>query len=473
MGIRRPNQAPHVRLDGSTVPPSLGLTSTVLEAIGRTPMIPLRRMTEGLPSRVLVKLESVNPGGSIKDRVGVAMVEEAERRGWLKPGGTIIEATAGNTGVGLALAAAVKGYRCIFVLPDKMSGEKVRLLRAYGAEIVITPTSVPPDSPESYNGVADRLAREIPGAWRPNQFANLANPEVHYQTTGPEIWEQTGGAITAFVAGVGTGGSISGVGRYLKERNPDVRIVGADPEGSILSGDAPRPWKVEGIGEDFVPKTLNGQVVDDWVRVGDAESFRTARDLARREGLLVGGSAGTAVAAALRYARRLTAHDVIVALCPDTGRNYLSKFFDDSWLEENRLNETEPVAHSVGDLLRSRGPRVLITVSPDTTAAEAVELMQDRGISQLPVLRSGRAVGSVQEVTLARLLHDAADLTTVQLGDVMARPLPQIDVGVHLDEVYRLLLSGNSGVLATANDEVVDIVTRIDLIQYWNRRRGD
>jgi cystathionine beta-synthase len=401
------------------------------------------------------------------------MVEEAERRGWLRAGGTIIEATAGNTGVGLALAAAVKGYRCIFVLPDKMSGEKVRLLRAYGAEIVITPTSVPPDSPESYNGVADRLAREIPGAWRPNQFANLANPEVHYRTTGPEIWEQTGGAITAFVAGVGTGGTISGVGRYLKERNPDVRIVGADPEGSILSGDAPRPWKVEGIGEDFVPKTLNGQVVDDWVRVGDAESFRTARDLARREGLLVGGSAGTAVAAALRYARRLTAHDVIVALCPDTGRNYLSKFFDDAWLEENRLNETEPVAESVGDLLRSRGPRALITVSPDTTAAEAVELMQDRGISQLPVLRNGRAVGSVQEVTLARLLHDAADLTTVLLGDVMARPLPQVDIGVHLDEVYRLLLSGNSGVLATANDEVVDIVTRIDLIQYWNRRRGD
>jgi cystathionine beta-synthase len=473
MGIRRPNEAPHVRLSGSTALPSRGLTQTVLEAIGKTPLIPLRRLAEGLTSRVLVKLESVNPGGSIKDRVGVAMVEEAERRGWLRPGGTIIEATAGNTGVGLALAAAVKGYRCIFVLPDKMSSEKIRLLRAYGAEIMITPTAVPPDSPESYNGVADRLAREIPGAWRANQFANLANPDVHYRTTGPEIWEQTGGAITAFVAGVGTGGTISGVGQYLKERNPDIRIVGADPEGSILSGDAPKPWKVEGIGEDFVPKTLNGQVVDDWVRVSDAESFRTARDLARSEGLLVGGSSGTAVAAALRYARRLAAHDVIVALCPDTGRNYLSKFFDDAWLAENRLLETQPAARSVGDLLRSRGPRSLVTVSPDTTAAEAVELMQDRGISQLPVLRNGRAVGSVQEVTLARLLHDAADLTSVRLGDVMARPLPQVDVGVHLDEVYRLLLSGNSGVLATANDEVVEIVTRIDLIQYWNRRRGD
>ena len=283
-----------------------GITPSVLGAIGRTPLIPLRRIAGDVPATILVKLESVNPGGSIKDRVGVAMVEEAERSGRLLPGGTIIEATAGNTGVGLALVAAVKGYRCVFVLPDKMSGEKIRLLKAYGAEIVITPTSVPPDSPESYNGVADRLAREIPGAWRPNQFANLANPEIHYRTTGPEIWEQTGGRVTAFVAGVGTGGTISGVGRYLKERNPAVRVVGADPEGSVLSGDSPKPWKVEGIGEDFVPKTLNGQVVDDWVRVGDAESFHVARDLARREGLLVGGSSGTAVAAALRYARRLT-----------------------------------------------------------------------------------------------------------------------------------------------------------------------
>jgi cystathionine beta-synthase len=303
---------------------------TILDQIGHTPLIRLRHLTTGLQAAVYVKVESLNPGGSIKDRVGAAMVAEAERDGRLRPGGTIIEATAGNTGVGLALAAAVKGYRCIFVLPDKMSDEKVRLLKAYGAEIVITPTSVAPDSPESYNGVADRLAREIPGAWRPNQFANLANPEVHYRTTGPEIWDQTGGRITAFVAGVGTGGTISGVGRYLKERNPAIKIVGADPEGSILSGDAPRPWKVEGIGEDFVPKTLNGQMVDDWVRVGDSESFHVALQLARREGLLVGGSSGTAVAAALRYARRLTDQDVVVAICTDTGRNYLSKFFDEA-----------------------------------------------------------------------------------------------------------------------------------------------
>src|SRR5262245_35805410 len=317
------------------------MQETILQSIGRTPLVRLRRLTEGLQVPVYAKVESLNPGGSVKDRVGLAMIGEAERRGWLRPGGTIIEATAGNTGVGLAMAAAVKGYRCIFVLPDKMSAEKIRLLKAYGAEVVITPTSVAPDSPESYNGVADRLAREVPGAWRANQFANLTNPDIHYHTTGPEIWEQTDGRITVFVAGVGTGGTISGVGRYLKERNPEIKIVGADPEGSVLSGGAPKPWKVEGIGEDFVPKTFNSQLVDDWVRVGDAEAFHTARLLARREGMLLGGSSGTAVAAALRYGRRLTAEHLIVVLCADTGRNYLSKFFDDDWLAANNLTYQE------------------------------------------------------------------------------------------------------------------------------------
>src|SRR4051812_40328622 len=394
------------------------MRESLLDQVGKTPLVRLRRLSEGMPASVWVKVESLNPGGSIKDRVGVAMIEEAERQGWLTPGGTIIEATAGNTGVGLAMAASVKGYRCIFVLPDKMSSEKIRLLAAYGAEIVITPTAVPPDAPESYNGVADRLAREIPGAWRPNQFANLANPEVHYRTTGPEIWEQTEGRITAFVAGVGTGGTISGVGRYLKEQNPDVRVIGADPEGSVLSGDTPRPWKVEGIGEDFMPKTLNGQVIDEWVRVGDAESFHTARALTRREGILVGGSSGTAVAAALRYARRLGPNDLIVALCPDTGRNYLSKFFDDRWLGENQLGWDTPPPQTVGDLLRSRGPRPLVTVEPESTVASAVDLLQSVGISQLPVLRNGQSVGSIQEITLARALHDGGDPERVTLGEI-------------------------------------------------------
>lgn len=447
------------------------MQESILHSIGHTPLVLLQRMTMGLPVQVAVKVEAQNPGGSVKDRVGLAMITEAERRGWLKPGGTIIEATAGNTGVGLAMAASVKGYRSIFVMPDKMSQEKISLLKAYGAEVVITATNVAPDAPESYNGVADRLAREIPGAWRPNQFTNLANPEIHYRTTGPEIWEQTDGKITAFVAGVGTGGTISGVARYLKERNPDVRIVGADPEGSVLSGGSPKPWKVEGIGEDFVPKTFNSQLVDDWVRVSDAESFHASRELARREGILVGGSSGTAVAAALRYARRLGAGSLVVALCADTGRNYLSKLFADDWLAANGLLLNAPPPHTVADLLRLRGTRHLVTAGPEATAADAIELLQATGISQLPVLQDGKPVGSVQEVTLARILHDNKDPAKVSVREIMANPLPMLDTSVHLDEAYRLLLSGNPGVLVFENGKVTDIVTRIDLVQYWNQLR--
>ncbi len=447
------------------------MQETILQSIGKTPLVRLRRVTEGLTACIYVKVESENPGGSVKDRVALAMVAEAERRGWLRPGGTIIEATAGNTGVGLAMIGAVKGYRCIFVLPDKMSAEKIRLLKAYGAEVVITPTAVPPDSPESYNGVADRLSREIPGAWRPNQFTNLSNPDVHYRTTGFEIWEQTDGRLSAFVAGVGTGGTISGVARYLKEQNPEVKIIGADPEGSVLSGDSPRPWKVEGIGEDFVPKTFNSQLVDEWIRVSDAESFHTARALAKREGLLVGGSSGTAVAAALRYARRLTADHMVVALCADTGRNYMSKLFDDDWLAANKLLLSVETPHSIADLIKTRGKRQLVTVTPKATVAEAIRLLQDKGFSQLPVLEDGAPVGSIQEVTLARILHDQRDPDKVTVGEIMARPLPQLETIVHLDEAYRLLLAGNTGVLAVQDGKVVDILTRIDLINYWNQTR--
>jgi cystathionine beta-synthase len=449
------------------------MQESILQSIGRTPLVRLRHIAEGLKASVYVKVESLNPGGSVKDRVALAMVAEAERRSWLRPGGTIIEATAGNTGVGLAMIAAVKGYRCIFVLPDKMSTEKIRLLKAYGAEVVITPTSVPPDSPDSYNGVADRLTREIPGAWRPNQFTNLSNPDVHYRTTGHEIWDQTEGRVTVFVAGVGTGGTLSGVARYLKEQNPEVRIVGADPEGSVLSGDTPHPWKVEGIGEDFVPKTFNGQMVDDWVRVSDAESFHAARALARREGMLLGGSSGTAVAAALRYARRLTGEHLVVALCADTGRNYMSKFFDDDWLLANNFVQAVEVAHSLGDLLRSRGACKLVTIAPSATVSEAIGLLQATGISQLPVLQDGKPVGSVQEVTLARVLHDRGDPDRVAIGEVMGRPLPQLETSVHLDEAYRLLLAGHTGILAMQEGEVAGIVTRSDLIDYWSRMRKE
>jgi cystathionine beta-synthase len=444
----------------------------VLQAIGQTPLIRLHRVTEGLQCQVAMKLEASNPGGSIKDRVGVAMIQDAERRGWLRPAGTIIEATAGNTGVGLAMAAAVKGYRCIFVMPDKMSQDKIRLLKAYGAEVVITPTSVAPDSPESYNGVADRLAREIPGGWRPNQFTNMANPEIHYRSTGPEIWQQSEGRVTVVVGGVGTGGTLTGVGRYLKEQNPEVKVIGADPEGSVLSGGSPRPWKVEGIGEDFVPKTFNSQMVDDWVRVGDAESFHVARMLSRREGLLVGGSSGTAAAAALRYARRLGPEDLVVIIAPDTGRNYLTKMYDEQWLQENALLYDVQPAHSIGDLLKNRGKRQLKWIAADATIAKAIEMLEASDISQLPVLQDGKPVGSIQEVTLARVLHDREDPAKVTIRDVMAKPLPQLDVTTHLDEVYRYLLAGNTGVLATEKGEVVDIVTRIDLIHYWNKERG-
>ncbi len=441
----------------------------ILQSVGRTPLVRLRRVAEGLTVPVFVKVESGNPGGSIKDRVAVAMVAEAERRGELRPGGTIIEATAGNTGVGLAMVAAVKGYRCTFVLPDKMSKEKILLLKAYGAEVVITPTGVPPDSPESYNGVADRLAREIPGAWRANQFSNQVNPEVHYRMTGPEIWQQTEGRITVFVSGVGTGGTVTGVGRYLKEQNPDIKVIGADPDGSVLSGGSPKPWKVEGIGEDFVPKTFNGQIVDEWIRVGDAESFQVARDLARKEGMLLGGSSGTNVAAALRYARRLSGDQLIVAIGCDTGRNYLSKFFDDQWLSENKLSLAVEPAQTIADMLATRGTRPMVNVTSSATVAATIELMQKAGISQLPVLEDGKPVGSVHEVTLARALHDHQDPKKVAIGEIMARPLPTLDVRTHLDEAYRLLMAGHTGVLATESGRVVDIVTRIDLVQYWNR----
>ncbi|MCS6865006.1 MAG: cystathionine beta-synthase [Gemmataceae bacterium] len=444
---------------------------TILDTIGHTPLVQLNRLTEGLAAKVAVKVEFSNPGGSVKDRVAWAMINEAEQKGLLRPGGTIIEATAGNTGVGLAMVAAVKGYRCIFVLPDKMSHEKILLLKAYGAEVVITPTAVAPDSPESYNGVADRLAREIPGAWRPNQFTNEANPEIHYRTTGPEIWEQTRGKITAFVAGVGTGGTISGVGRYLKEMNPNIKIIGADPEGSVLSGGTPKPWKVEGIGEDFVPKTFSSKYVDEWIRISDAESFHVARELARREGMLLGGSTGTNVAAALRYARRLGPGHLVVALGCDTGRNYLSKFFDDNWLAANNLTFTEVPAHSVGDLLKKRGERKLVTISPDATAEDAIQLMEATGISQLPVMEGDKPVGSVQEVSLARILHDGKDPRQVTISELMARPLPTLDVRTHLDEAYRLLLAGYTGVLATQDGKVVGIITRIDLIHYWDVTR--
>jgi len=447
-----------------------GMFDSVLDTIGKTPLVKFTKSVKGLPCPVYGKVEFFNPGASIKDRIGRFMIEKAEQEGLIQPGvTTIVEATAGNTGVGLALVASVKGYRCIFVLPDKMSAEKIQLLQAYGAETVIVPTNVPLDSPDSYGSVAKRLLNEIPNAWQPNQFENMNNPEIHYLTTGPEIWEQTNGKVTCFVSGIGTGGTISGIGKYLKERNPDIKIVGADPEGSILSGGQPQAWKVEGIGEDYVPKTFNGQVVDDWVRVSDRESFQAARKISRQEGLLIGGSSGTCVAAALRYAERLTADDLVVVILPDTGRNYLSKVFNDDWMrEQGYLDDSEKKRATAKDVIEMLGDRNLLCLSPENTVQDAIEMCRDRSISQIPIIENNQVVGGIQEVALARVLHDGIDPPSVKLGNIMARALPEIDGRTGIDEVFRLLMSGNTGVLVRSSGKLTGIITRIDLVNFWD-----
>lgn len=443
----------------------------VLDAIGSTPLIKLSKISGDLKVNLYAKVEYFNPGGSSKDRIALAMIEDAEKRGLLKPGGTIIEATAGNTGAGLAMVAARKGYRCIFVLPDKMSEDKVNLLKAYGAEIVITPTSVAPDSPESYNGVADRLAREIQGSFRPGQFSNLKNPEAHYNTTGPEIWEDMDGKIDVFVAGMGTGGTISGTGKFLKEKNPNIIVVGADPEGSVLSGDSPKSYKVEGIGEDFVPITFNRQVVDEMIRVSDAESFAMARRLAREEGLLVGGSAGTAVAAALKYAQRLPEGKNIVVLLPDSGRNYLTKIFSDDWMYDNGFLHKVPERITVGEILRSKqGAPSLISIDADDLAINAAYIMREKGISQLPVLKNKKVVGGINEVTLIKLLYDGENLSNKKVSEVMGLALPQLDKSIQVSELYRLLMAGYGGAIITEDGEATGFLTRIDLVNFWVKR---
>lgn len=455
----------------------MAVYNNILGAIGRTPLIRLNRIAAGVSSPIYVKAEFLNPGGSIKDRIGVAMIEAAEKEGLLKKGGTIVEATAGNTGVGLAQAAAIKGYRLIVVMPDKMSQDKIGLLRAYGAEVVITATNVPPDSPESYNGVADRLASEIPGAFRPNQFANPSNPLIHYLTTGPEIWEDSQGQVEVFVASMGTGGTISGTARYLKEKNRNITIVGADPEGSILSGDSPRSYKVEGIGEDFIPKTFNRQIVDEMVRVSDKESFNTARRLAKLEGILAGGSAGTALAAALKYAQRLKRPHHIVVLLPDTGRNYLTKIFNDGWMQENGFWEDgrRDRSVSVGEVLRAKmAPRALISVKARDKLARAVALLQAYNISQLPVVdENEKVVGSLSESSIMKILHDGLDVNNQEISAVMARPLPSLDQGVDVSEAYRILLGGVPGIVVTEDGKGIGFITRSDLIATWSGGRTD
>jgi cystathionine beta-synthase len=445
----------------------------------------LQRVGRDVAPTLLAKLEYLNPGGSVKDRIGLRMIEAAEREGTLRPGGTIVEPTSGNTGVGLAIAAAIKGYRCVFVMPDKISEEKRALLRGYGAEVVICPTAVAPESPESYYSVSDRLAEEIPGAFKPDQYSNPANPEAHYETTGPEIWEQTGGELAAIVLSVGTGGTISGIARYLKERKPDVLVVAADPEGSIFSNpDDIHPYLVEGIGEDFWPETFDPSLVDEYVTVSDVDSFRTARRLAREEGMLVGGSGGTAVWALLQVARRFGPDDTLVTLIPDSGRGYLSKVYDDNWLMEHGVLEREAPPPRIDEVLafkRHDAPDVpeLVTVESHQKVGEAIDLMHRYAISQIPVVRRDGAdsladvVGSIRERSLLERVFLNQEALEEEVATAMEPPLPAVEIEESVDTVFADLSAGNPAVVVARDGRPVGVLTRADLLEYLARRRPD
>jgi cystathionine beta-synthase len=457
---------------------------TVLDLVGGTPLVRLQRVGAGLGATLLAKLEYMSPGGSVKDRIGLRMVEAAEREGKLEPGGTIVEPTSGNTGVGLAIAAAIKGYRCVFVMPDKIAEEKRALLRGYGAEVVICPTAVPPESPESYYSVSNRLAEEIPGAYKPDQYSNEANPEAHYETTGPEIWEQTGGEVDAIVFSVGTGGTITGTARYLREQKPDLLVVGADPEGSIFSQpDNIHPYLVEGIGEDFWPTTFDPSLVDEYVTVSDRDSFRTARKLAREEGLLVGGSGGTAVWAMLEIARSFGPEATLVTLIPDSGRGYLSKLYDDNWLMEHGFLEREAPAPTIEEVLafkREAGPELpeLVTVESHQRIGEAIELMQRYSISQIPVVRHDGAasladvVGSIRERGLLDRVFRNQEALGEEVAAAMEPPLPAVEIDESVDTVFADLSAGNPAVVVARRGRPVGVLTRADLLEYLARGRA-
>jgi cystathionine beta-synthase len=450
----------------------------VLGLVGNTPLVQLSRLGKGLRPRLVAKLEMLNPGGSVKDRIGLAMIEEAERRGDLKPGGTIVEPTSGNTGVGLAIAAALKGYRLVCTLPDKQSQEKRDILRAYGAEVVICPTAVAPDSPLSYYKVAERLAKELPGGFMPGQYWNQQNVTAHYRTTGPELWAQTEGKITHFVLGIGTGGTVTGAGRYLKEQNPDITIVGADPEGSIYTGEV-HPYKTEGIGEDFWPGTFDPKLVDRWVTVSDRDTFLTARRITREEGILAGVSSGTAMFAALEVAKELDENALVVVLFPDSGKSYLSKLYNDEWMRQNGFLQRFAQLMRVGDVIRDRegGTPQLVTVSRADTVRTAIDTMQRYGISQIPVVANGTAasvsdvVGSVQERTmLDRVFRDPA-LVDATVERVMEAPFPVVRSDEDVERLYAELAGGVPALLAVDDGRPISVITKADLLEFVAHQR--
>lgn len=450
----------------------------ILNTCGKTPLVKLNKITRNYKGHYFVKVESFNPGGSVKDRIGLAIIEEAEREGRLRPGGTIVEATSGNTGVGLALAAAIKGYKCVFTMPDKMSQEKIRLLKAFGAEVIITPTAVPHDSPESYTEVAKKIVRETPNSILANQYFNPKNPEAHYKTTGPELWEQTGGQIDYFVCGIGTGGTISGAGKFLKEKNPNVKIVAVDPVGSILRdyfytktySTVLKTYKVEGIGLDWLPGTLQFDVIDDMVEVTDRESFLMARRLTREEGIFVGGSAGTALSGALKYAAEHMQDDsIMVILLPDTGERYLSKIYNDDWMRENGFLLPERI--TVRYVLQEKSKTIpqLVSIEPHTSVRTALDLFKQHDISQLPVLEKGKSVGTVIDNDLMSAILENSSLIDSTVSQVMEPSFPIIGADAPIEHAIDFLKKKDSAVLIEDASKIIGILTRYDVIEYMAR----